>query len=54
MTPTKLITIALAIATVVAAGLLPSVREYLIPIGTLLLGLAGPEVGKSPAVKGEL
>lgn len=54
MTPTKLITIALAIASVVAAGLIPSVREYLVPIATLLLGLVSPEVGKSPAVKGEL
>ncbi len=46
MTATKLATIALGIAAVVAGALLPAVREYLLPVGTLLLGLAGPEVGK--------
>lgn len=46
MTATKLATIALAVASFVAGALLPAVREYLIPVGTLLLGLAGPEVGE--------
>lgn len=47
MTLQKLLTIALGLAAIVAGALLPSVREYLLPAGTLLLGLAGPEVGKA-------
>ena len=47
MTPSKLATVALGIAAIVAGALLPTVRDYLLPVGALLLGLAGPEVGKS-------
>lgn len=46
MTKTKLATVALAIAAFVAGALLPAIQGYLFPVATLLLGLAGPEVGK--------
>lgn len=54
MTPIKLATIALAVAVFIAGALLPVVQSYLFPVATLLLGLTGPEVGKSPPVRGEL
>lgn len=47
MTWSKIATVALGIAALVGGALLPTVREYLLPVGALLLGLAGPEVGKS-------
>lgn len=46
MTWSKIATVALGIAALVGGALLPTVREYLLPAGMLLLGLASPEVGK--------
>lgn len=45
MPTSSLVTLVIGLAAIVAGALLPSVSQYLIPVGTALLGLAMPQPG---------